>query len=189
MDWTRYRFRSLWSLPAPHARVYEALGRAEGYPRWWPQIREATPLDEMSGVVRIRSVLPFNLVLTATERCRDPAAGLLEIGLSGDREGWARWTVTPDGSGTLARYEQVVDVRKPLLRRWAVPGRPVFRANHRLMRRAGRTPHDASGQRLAGGPLPPDLVQALHHAQQPVFVVAGQRHPEDEGVERAVGDL
>ncbi len=29
-------------------------------------------------------------------------------------------------------------MRKPLLRRLAVPGRPLFRANHRLMMRAGR---------------------------------------------------
>ena len=58
--------------------------------------------------------------------------------MSGDIEGWARWTVTPHGGGSLARYEQVVDVNKPLLRRFAVPGRPIFRANHWLMMRAGR---------------------------------------------------
>ncbi len=69
---------------------------------------------------------------------RDPAAGVLEVTLSGDIDGWARWTVTADGSGTLARYDQEVRVRKPLLRRLAVPGRPLFRLNHRLMMRAGR---------------------------------------------------
>ncbi|MFR0353833.1 SRPBCC family protein [Streptomyces sediminimaris] len=138
MDWTHYRFRSLWSLPAAPATVYEALERAEEYPRWWPQVREVTRLDDTTGVIRIRSLLPYDLRLTARETRRDPGAGVLEIAMTGDIEGWARWTVTAAGAGTLARYDQVVDVHKPLLRRFAVPGRPVFRANHRLMMRAGR---------------------------------------------------
>jgi uncharacterized protein YndB with AHSA1/START domain len=138
MDWSHYRFRSLWPLPAPPAAVYAALERADDYPRWWPQVREVNRLDDTGGVVRIRSLLPYDLTFTARETRRDPAAGVLEIALSGDLEGWSRWTVTPDGTGSLARYEQVVDVRKPLMRALAVPGRPVFRANHWLMMRAGR---------------------------------------------------
>ncbi|MFD9437094.1 SRPBCC family protein [Streptomyces sp. NPDC060002] len=138
MDWTRYRFRSLWTLPAPPARVYEALERAEGYPRWWPQVREVNQVDSTTGVIRIRSLLPYDLTFTAREVRRDAETGVLEIAMTGDLDGWARWTVTADGSGTLARYDQEVQVAKPLLRRFAVPGRPVFRLNHRLMMRAGR---------------------------------------------------
>ncbi|MEV6176525.1 SRPBCC family protein [Streptomyces sp. NPDC052015] len=138
MDWTHYRFRSLWPLPAPPAAVYEVLERLEDYPRWWPQVRAVTRLDGVTGVLTIRSLLPYAMTFTAREVRRDPAAGVLEVALSGDIEGWARWTVTAAGSGSLARYDQVVDVNKPLLRRFAVPGRPVFRANHRLMMRAGR---------------------------------------------------
>lgn len=138
MDWSHYRFRSLWALPAPPATVYDLLARAEDYPRWWPQVREVNRIDDTSGVITIRSVLPYDMAFTAREVRRDRAAGVLEIAMSGDIEGWARWTVTPHGSGSLARYDQVVDVNKPLLRRFAVPGRPVFRANHRLMMRAGR---------------------------------------------------
>ncbi|MEV5875879.1 SRPBCC family protein [Streptomyces sp. NPDC052101] len=138
MDWNHYRFLSLWSLPAPPAAVYAVLERPEDYPRWWPQVRAVTLLDAGTGVVTIRSVLPYDMTFTARQTCRDPDAGVLRIALSGDIDGWARWTVTADGTGTLARYDQVVDVRKPLLRRLAVPGRPVFRANHRLMMRAGR---------------------------------------------------
>jgi uncharacterized protein YndB with AHSA1/START domain len=138
MDWTRYRFRSLWPLPAPPATVYAALARAEEYPRWWPQVRAAHRIDLTTGVITVRSVLPYDLTCTVREVRRDPAAGVLETALSGDLDGWARWTVTATGSGTLARYDQLVRVRKPLLRRLAVPGRPFFRANHRLMMRAGR---------------------------------------------------
>ncbi|MFJ3671736.1 SRPBCC family protein [Streptomyces sp. NPDC090106] len=138
MDWTHYRFRTVWRLPAPPAAVYAALEDAERYPRWWPQVREVRPIDDTTGTIRIRAALPYELAFTAREARRDPAAGVLEIAMTGDLEGWARWTVGPDGTGTVARYDQVVDVRKPLLRRLAVPGRPFFRANHRLMMRSGR---------------------------------------------------
>ncbi|MCL8012589.1 SRPBCC family protein [Streptomyces sp. AS02] len=138
MDWSHYRFRSLWALPAPAAAVYDLLEQAEDYPRWWPQVREVTKLSDTTGVITIRSVLPYDMVFTAREVLRDREGGVLEIAMSGDIEGWARWTVTPRGGGSLARYDQVVDVNKPLLRRFAVPGRPVFRANHWLMMRAGR---------------------------------------------------
>ncbi|GKQ40201.1 SRPBCC family protein [Streptomyces sp. A012304] len=138
MDWAHYRFVSRWHLPAPLATVYPVLERVEDYPRWWPQVREVTRIDDTAGLVRIRSLLPYDLTFTARERRRDPVAGVLESALTGDVDGWARWTVVPDGTGCLARYDQVVDVNKPLLRRLAVPGRPVFRANHRVMMRAGR---------------------------------------------------
>ncbi|WP_217141134.1 SRPBCC family protein [Streptomyces sp. AC627_RSS907] len=138
MDWNHYRFLSRWTLPAPAPDVYRSLERIEDYPRWWPQVREVTRLDDTSGLVRFRSLLPYDLTATLREGRRDPAAGVLEVALSGDMEGWARWTIIPSGTGALVRYDQEVVVRKPLLRRLAVPGRPLFRANHRLMMRAGR---------------------------------------------------
>jgi hypothetical protein len=138
MDRNHYRFLSLWSLPAPPAAVYAALQRAEDYPRWWPQVRAVERLDDTTGVIRIRSVLPYDLTFTAREVRRDPAAGVLESAVRGDIDGWARWTVSAHGTGSLARYDQEVDVRRPLLRRLALPGRLAFRANHALMMRAGR---------------------------------------------------
>jgi len=138
MDWTYYRFRSLWVLAAPADDVYDVLADAENYDRWWPQVREVTRIDDRSGIIRIRSLLPYDLVFTAREVRRDRAAGVLEIAMTGDVDGWARWTLTSEGPGTRARYDQEVHVTKPLLRRLAVPGRPAFRANHALMMRAGR---------------------------------------------------
>ncbi|MEU6376459.1 SRPBCC family protein [Streptomyces sp. NPDC046909] len=138
MDWSHYRFRTQWALPAPPTTVYDVLEQAEDYPRWWPQVREVNRLDDTTGLIRIRATLPYDLVFTAREVRRDRAGGVLEIAMTGDLEGWARWTITGDGGGSLASYDQVVDVNKPLLRRLAVPGRPVFRANHWLMMRAGR---------------------------------------------------
>ncbi|NKI44024.1 SRPBCC family protein [Streptomyces physcomitrii] len=151
MNWCHYRFRSVWYLPARPALVGAVLEDAENYPLWWPQVREVLPLDEHSGRARFRSVLPVDLVVTARERRRDPGSGVLEIEMSGDLQGWARWTVRtgPGGAGTRAVYEQEVEVRKPLMRRLAVPGRAVFLANHALMMRAGRRGLRAHLERLA----------------------------------------
>ncbi|GGT76974.1 MULTISPECIES: SRPBCC family protein [Streptomyces] len=144
MDWCRYRFRSVWRLAASPDAVYAVLERGEDYPEWWPQVREVVTVDERTGTARFRSLLPYDLVVTVEARRSDPVAGVLEASLRGDLEGWARWTLTPDGTGddtgtrTHALYEQEVEVTSPLMRRLAVPGRPVFRANHALMMRAGR---------------------------------------------------
>lgn len=138
MDWSHYRFRSVWDLPAPPDTVYALLERPEDYPRWWPQVRRVTRVDDLTATTRIRSLLPYDLVMTARERLRDPAARTVEASLSGDLDGWLRWRVTPHGTGSRAVYEQEVVVRARLMRLFAVPGRPVFRANHALMMRAGR---------------------------------------------------
>ncbi|MEK8173239.1 SRPBCC family protein [Streptomyces sp. M19] len=147
MDWCHYRFRSRWDLDAPPRAVYAVLAVGEEYPLWWPQVREATRVDASVGTARIRSLIPYDLVITLGEMREDRAAGLLESRLGGDLEGWARWTVTAHGTGTRAVFEQDVVARKPLLRRLAVPGRPLFRANHALMMRAGRR---GLRRRLAG---------------------------------------
>lgn len=138
MDWSHYRFTSVWDVPAPPDTVFAALERAEDYPRWWPQIREVTRVDDTTGTTRVRAFLPYDLVVTVRQSRRDPVARVLEAAMTGDLDGWVRWTVTPYAGGSRATYEQEVDVRRPLLRRLAVPGRPVFRANHALMMRAGR---------------------------------------------------
>ncbi|MFI1158212.1 SRPBCC family protein [Streptomyces sioyaensis] len=141
-DWSRrlhrYRFRTVWLLPATPTVVYAVLERAEAYPCWWPQVRAVTPLDDRSGIARFRSLLPYDLTVVATERVRDPGRGVLETALRGDLAGWARWTVVPGAGGTRVVFEQDVELCKPLLRRFALLGRPAFLANHALMMRAGR---------------------------------------------------
>ncbi|MBT2481225.1 SRPBCC family protein [Streptomyces sp. ISL-94] len=151
--WSRYRFRSVWHLDAPPGRVFAELEQPGEYPHWWPQVRRVETVDERSGTATVRSVLPYALHITATELLRDPAHGILEVSLGGDLDGWARWTVRPRaGTGatrTRALYEQEVEVRRPLMRRLALLGRPVFRLNHTLMMRAGRR---GLAARLAAGP-------------------------------------
>ena len=137
MGWNHYRFRSVWELPYPPERVYAVLEQAEEYPQWWPQVRAVSRVDDTSGTARFRSFLPYELEIGARMSRRDPRERVLEIRMTGDLEGFARWTVRARGEGTSALYEQEVVVRKPLMRLLALPGRPFFLVNHRLMMRGG----------------------------------------------------
>ncbi|MFI8852845.1 SRPBCC family protein [Streptomyces sp. 891-h] len=132
-----YSFRTAWWVPAPPTRVFAVLERAESYPEWWPQVRRLARTGTESGTLRIRSVLPYELSVAMRLSRRDPAAGVLQIGMSGDLDGWARWTIRATGTGAVALFEQDVEVNKRLLRLLAIPGRPLFIANHKLMMRSG----------------------------------------------------
>ncbi|MFE7136041.1 SRPBCC family protein [Streptomyces sp. NPDC057638] len=138
MDWGHYRFHSVWELPAAPEAVLAVLERAEEYPRWWPQVRSVTPLTDRSGQVRFRSRLPWELTVTVRARPRDLRSRMIDLVLTGDLEGWARWTLLERRGGTRLDMEQAVRLRKPLLGRWAPLCRPVLRANHAAMMRSGR---------------------------------------------------
>jgi uncharacterized protein YndB with AHSA1/START domain len=138
MDWSRYRFRSAWDLDADPDTVYRVLERPDFYPQWWPQVREVRPTGDASGVLRFRSVLPYDLVVTADSTRHDPERRILEVAMTGDLEGRVRWTVTDGPAGARLLFEQEVVVRKRLMRLLAVPGRPFFVVNHALMMRSGR---------------------------------------------------
>lgn len=141
MDWCHYRFRSAWHLDAEPDEVYRVLERPDHYPVWWPQVREVRQTGDTSGMLRFRSLLPYDLVVAARSVRQDPERRVLEAAMTGDLEGWVRWTVgagAAPGAGTELLFEQEVVVRKPLMRRLAVPCRPFFLANHALMMRGGR---------------------------------------------------
>jgi uncharacterized protein YndB with AHSA1/START domain len=139
MEWSRYRFRSVWHLDAGPDTVYRVLERPDAYPEWWPQVRDVRQTGETTGVLRFRSLLPFDLVVDARAVRQDPRERVLEVALRGDLDGWVRWTVRPgDGGGTRLLFEQEVVVRRTLMRVLSLPCRALFRANHALMMRAGR---------------------------------------------------
>ncbi|MBO1417580.1 SRPBCC family protein [Streptomyces sp. FH025] len=151
MDPNHYRFRGVWRLAAPAAAVYAALEDLQSYPRWWPEIREVRRTGEESGDVVIRALLPYRLVVGLETRRRDPAAGVLEVAMRGDLDGWSRFTVTaegPDGGGSRVLFEEDARPGKALLRRLALPLHPLFRANHAVMMRRGRR---GLATHLAGG--------------------------------------
>ncbi|MBM9509803.1 SRPBCC family protein [Actinacidiphila acididurans] len=171
MDWSHYRFRSVWHLDAEPDAVYGVLERPDAYPGWWPQIREVRQTGETTGVLRFRSLLPYDLVVAARSTRHDPEARVLEIAMTGDLDGWVRWTVLPAPTGTRLLYDQEVVVRKPLMRLLAVPCRPLFRANHALMMRAG---HRGLRARLT---LPPAIPSPTRPPDPAVFPPASPAFP------------
>ncbi len=135
-----FQFRDVWVLDAPPGTVFDLLADVDGYPRWWPQIRSVRRIDDESGELVCRSVLPYDLHLTVRRDVQDRGSGLLRVLLDGDLVGRSGWLVDPaPGSGAHScRAEFTQQVTAP-----GVPGggatilRPVLDWNHAVMMRAG----------------------------------------------------
>jgi uncharacterized protein YndB with AHSA1/START domain len=132
-----FRFQHEWTLDAPAEHVYAALADVERYPDWWSQVRGGHRIDESSGQIRCRSVLPFDVVMVATRIVEDPEAMVLRAGLSGDLNGWSQWSVFRSGSGSRVVYDQKVVATMLAARITGPLGRPIMRVNHELMMRSG----------------------------------------------------
>jgi hypothetical protein len=132
-----YRFRSVWTVDATPADVYAVLHDVEGYPRWWPEIKEVRSVDRDRAIFRVRSVLPYYLDFESARVTEDETAGVLKARLSGDLDGYSRWTIEGAGASTRAVFDEEVDTHKRLLNVLAPVARPAFRANHSFMMRHG----------------------------------------------------
>jgi hypothetical protein len=118
--------------------VYRALLELLDYPTWWPEVRTVHQVDDEMFQLSCRSVLPYDLDFFSRQARRDPDAGILEANLTGDLEGFSRWTITASADGTLAVFDEEVTAQKALLRRLALIARPAFQLNHTLMMSHGR---------------------------------------------------
>jgi hypothetical protein len=136
-DLNSYRFRSVWRIDAAANDVLAVLEATEDYPAWWPEVRRVEMVDNDLGRMVVRSLLPYDLVFDTRQSRLDRGAGVLEVTMTGDLEGFSRWTVQPSGAGSVAVFEEQVTAVKPLLRRLAAVARPAFRANHWLMMKHG----------------------------------------------------
>jgi hypothetical protein len=134
---TTYRFDSLWHLRAPREQVYAALAEVEEYQRWWPQIRGIQRIDECSGRVQIRSLLPYTLDLVLARVVEDEAGGILRVDIDGDLQGWCAWRLIATRSVTRALFSQQVNVMVPMLQRAPFAIRPLLRGNHAHMMLSG----------------------------------------------------
>lgn len=132
-----YVFRSQWRIPAPPDQVYAALQDVAGYPGWWPEVRETVQLDELSGRVRCRSLLPYDLTMVLTREVEDPVGRVLRARLAGDLNGVSTWTITADGNGSVAVFDEDVSVGKAAVRAAGRLARPVLKYNHDRMMRSG----------------------------------------------------
>lgn len=137
MAQSRFVFRSEWRLPAAPARVYDVLAEVESYPRWWPQVRRAHRIDATSGELTCRSLLPYDLVFVMQQEVQDPRDLILRATMTGDLSGTSQWTVTADGDGARAVFDEDVAVGSGLLAAAGRLFRPALKFNHDLMMRAG----------------------------------------------------
>jgi hypothetical protein len=138
VDLNRYCFRNTWRLEAPLEEVYRVLEDIGEYPRWWPEVRRVDRIDDDTVRIVARSLLPYSLTFEASDSRGKERAGVLEVVMRGDLEGYSRWSLVGEGSGTRATFEEDVIARKTLLRRLALIARPFFRWNHAVMMRHGR---------------------------------------------------
>jgi hypothetical protein len=132
-----YLFRSTWQIDAAPDAVYTTLANVAAYPSWWPQVHAATQFDDFSGELRCRSLLPYDLVFVIRREIEDADRRILRATLDGDLAGTSQWEITPDGTGTLAVFDEDVVVRKTLIRLVGQIARPALRYNHDRMMRGG----------------------------------------------------
>ena len=133
----RYAFHSEWHLPAAVDRVYRVLADVEHYPRWWPQVRASRRIDDTSGELICRSLLPRDVVFVMRRDIEDPAGGVLRAVMSGDLVGTGQWTITANGAGTLAVFDEDLSVGHGLVHAAGRFVRPLLRLDHDRMMRAG----------------------------------------------------
>ena len=136
-DLNHYDFRSVWTVDARPQDVYEVLREVGQYPAWWPEIKQARRVDDERFDVYVRSILPYGLRFSMRQTKADPDAGVLEVALTGDLEGFSRFTIVPGETGSILIFEEEVDTHKPMLNRLAAVARPAFKANHTIMMRHG----------------------------------------------------
>jgi hypothetical protein len=132
-----YTFRSEWHLSAAPDDVYHALERLPDYPLWWPEVRSVRPIGNEAYELTCRSTLPYDLRFTTKQAVRDPVARVLEATMTGDLEGFSRWTISVHPTGTSATFDEEVVANKALLRKLELIARPAFKANHKRMMRNG----------------------------------------------------
>jgi hypothetical protein len=137
MNIDRYVFHTDWHLPASPDDVYAALHDVAAYSDWWPQIRGVRKIDDTTGEVRCRSLLPYDLVFVIRREIENPVARILAARQTGDLEGTSRWTITTQRDGTVAAFDEDVVVRKTLVRAAGRLARPALRFNHDVMMRDG----------------------------------------------------
>ena len=141
-----YEFRGSWTVPAPLEDVREAVVDLEHYPEWWPQVRAVAKVGPDTARVLCRSALPYTLDLVLDAVSRETP--VLEVAVSGDLDGWVRWTLAPDGDGTRTEFAQEVAVSGALAAASYV-ARPLLRWNHHRMMRGCE-----AGLRLRLAPAP-----------------------------------
>lgn len=141
MRLNEYHFMVGWHVDAPPEAVWDLAADPRTYPRWWPEFKAVTPLNEVEGVgVRVsadaRSFLPYHLRFEL-EAVRYDRPHVAEVRSEGDLQGVMRWLFVPYGGGTFLVFDEEVRTGPKLMNVLAPVARPFFSWNHRLMMKHG----------------------------------------------------
>lgn len=134
---THYAFTSTWHVRAKPSEVFDVLADLDEYTSWWPEIKHVSKTGEDTVAVRVRSLLPYDLDFEMRQTRKDPEAGILEVRMTGDLEGYSRWTVSSSDGGARLLFEEEVETNKKVLNRLAPVARAAFKWNHAFMMRHG----------------------------------------------------
>ena len=133
---TEFHLTTDWAFDAPLEPVWQALMAPEQWPAWWRAVEKVERLqagdaDGVGAVRRItwRTALPYTLSFAMRVTRVEPMT-LIEGRAEGELDGIGRWTLCPDAGRTYVRYDWIVEVTKPWMRRAAPLLRPVFAWNH-----------------------------------------------------------
>jgi uncharacterized protein YndB with AHSA1/START domain len=128
-----------WRFPAPVEPIWAELMAPEQWPDGWRAVKRVTPIREGDaqgiGAERRftwRTALPYELSFTMRAVRIEPMH-LIEGIARGEIDGVGRWTLSPEGEGTLVRYTWEIALTKPWMRLLSPVLRPAFAWNHHVV--------------------------------------------------------
>lgn len=140
---TQYRLSTLWRFNAPLDAVWDAIFRAEDWPRWWHGMERVSVLEpgDASGLGARRlyvckSVLPYRLSFMACVTRIEPLC-LLQGRVEGELEGVGCCRFTRAGALTTVRHDWWVRTTGRWMNRLSPLAKPLFQWNHDAIMHAG----------------------------------------------------
>jgi len=136
---SRYDLVSHWHVEAPIERVFQVVHAVEGWPRWWPQVRQVVLLErgDADGVGDVHRVIwgttvPYQLTLTV-KRMVVQRPWRLDLLLEGDLHGNGRWLLREQGGATVIQHDWHVATTRTWMNVMSPVLGPMFRWNHGIL--------------------------------------------------------
>jgi hypothetical protein len=136
MPATSFDLVTQWRLAAPLDRVWKLVVEVEEWPSWWPAVKRVELIEpgDADGIGAVRrltwgTALPYSLTFDVRTVRVEPQR-IVEGRAFGELDGTGLWTLSRDGSITVARYDWRVELTKPWMRTLAALLCPAFAWNH-----------------------------------------------------------
>lgn len=128
----RFAFDRAWDFDVPVEQLWALFTDTASFSRWWPWLRQFTPVPLEPGARTSCSIgppLPYllNVDLLVTDVTPTSA---VDVTVSGDAAGPARLEVRDGHAGSTARLVWELEVQRPLLRMATTLARPLLQWGH-----------------------------------------------------------